>query len=519
MDAIKKTLRESPAMRWFALLLISGLTFSTYWFQDFFGGIKPLMESEMGFTSEEFGRLIGLTTIANMFGMIIIGGMILDKWGIRVAGLLFGGLAVIGGAISAMASTGFFGEEHSTMLNYMILGRVFFGVGLEVVCVVATRTVVKWFKGYELALAMAINMGFGRLGSALGIAVSPDLAVNSVPPAVVFAATLIGVALIMFVIYLIFDVKLDKQTKGANVDGEEEEEFKFSDLFKLLKNKSFLYIALLCVAFYAAVFPFIQYAADLLINKFGFTSTLSTEGVITLFGSTALGTSSVYIGLFIFALSITLIPAQIKAKNMKTIALVIILALFFIFIYSLKDVLSVWLKNGPKTASLIPLGTILFTPIFGSYVDRKGKAASLMMLGSLLLIFAHLSLSVFNSVFLGYAGLLSLGVAFSLVPAAMWPSVAKIVPESRLGTAYATMFTIQNWGLGLFFWGIGAVLDLTNKGNLEAIRAGNDVYDYTIPILMLVVCGVISIFLSYKLKQADKIQGFGLELPSGQKPE
>jgi len=161
----------------------------------------------------------------------------------------------------------------------------------------------------------------------------------------------------------------------------------------------------------------------------------------------------------------------------------------------------------------------LFTPIFGSYVDRKGKAASLMMLGSLLLIFAHLSLSVFNSVFLGYAGLLSLGVAFSLVPAAMWPSVAKIVPESRLGTAYATMFTIQNWGLGLFFWGIGAVLDLTNKGNLEAIRAGNDVYDYTIPILMLVVCGVISIFLSYKLKQADKIQGFGLELPSGQKPE
>ena len=258
MNAIKRTLRESPAMRWFALLLISGLTFSTYWFQDFFGGIKPLMESDMGFTSEEFGRLIGLTTIANMFGMIIIGGMILDKWGIRVAGLLFGGLAVLGGAISAMASTGFFGESHSTMLNFMILGRVFFGVGLEVVCVVATRTVVKWFKGYELALAMAINMGFGRLGSALGIAVSPDLAVNSVPPAVVFAATLIGVALIMFVIYLIFDIKIDKQTKGANVDGEEEEEFKFSDLFKLLRNKSFLYIALLCVAFYAAEFPPIQ---------------------------------------------------------------------------------------------------------------------------------------------------------------------------------------------------------------------------------------------------------------------
>jgi MFS family permease len=132
------------------------------------------------------------------------------------------------------------------------------------------------------------------------------------------------------------------------------------------------------------------------------------------------------------------------------------------------------------------------------------------------LIFAHVALSVFNSVALGYLGLLSLGIAFSLVPAAMWPSVAKIVPESRLGTAYATMFTIQNWGLGLFFWGIGAVLDLSNKADLEAIRAGEKVYNYTTPILMLVVCGVISIFLAYKLLKADRKAGYGLELPSGQ---
>ena len=519
MNEIKRTLRDSAAMRWLALFLISVLMFSTYWFQDFYGGLKPLMESEMGFTSEEFGRLIGLTTIANMFGMIIIGGMILDKWGVRLAGLLFGGLAAFGGAINALAATGFFGESHSTMLSMMIVGRVFFGVGLEVTCVVATRTVVKWFKGYELALAMAINMGFGRLGSALGIAVSPDLAVKTVPPAIVFAATLIGIALILFLVYLIFDIRLDRQEKNIAKD-EAEEEFKFSDLFKLLNNSSFVYIALLCVAFYAAVFPFIQYAADLLVNKFGFTSTLSEgAGAIVLFGSTALGTASVYVGLFIFALSFTLIPAQIRSKGMKSMSLIIIFALFFIFIYSLKDTLSVWLKNGPKTASLIPLGTILFTPIFGNFVDKKGKAASLMMLGSLLLIFAHLSLSIFNNVFLGYAGLLSLGIAFSLVPAAMWPSVAKIVAENRLGTAYATMFTIQNWGLGLFFWGIGAALDLTNKNKLEAIRSGEAVYDYTIPIFMLVICGVISIFLSYKLKQADKRQKFGLELPSGQKPE
>ena len=164
------------------------------------------------------------------------------------------------------------------------------------------------------------------------------------------------------------------------------------------------------------------------------------------------------------------------------------------------------------------MGTILFTPIFGNYVDKKGRAASLMILGSILLIFAHMSLSLFNSEVLGYFGLLSLGIAFSLIPAAMWPSVAKIVKESRLGTAYASMFTIQNYGLLFFFWGIGAVLDLANKKDLEAIRAGEMAYNYTFHF-MLVILGVVSIFLALQLKKADAKQKFGLELPSGVKPE
>ena len=176
-----------------------------------------------------------------------------------------------------------------------------------------------------------------------------------------------------------------------------------------------------------------------------------------------------------------------------------------------------WLINGPKTAALIPLGTIIFTPIFGSIVDKKGKAASLMMLGALLLIIAHVCLSLTDAKIFAYIGLLSLGVAFSLVPAAMWPAVAKIVPESRLGTAYSTMFTVQNWGLGLFFWGIGALLTAVNSDKLEAIKTGDAVYDYTIPILILVACGVISIFLAFMLKKADKKQNYGLELPSNAK--
>jgi MFS family permease len=517
MENIKKTLRDSVAARWAALVLVSVLMLGTYWFQDFFGGLKGLMESQMGFTSEEFGRLIGLTTIANMLGMIIVGGMILDKWGIRLAGLAFGGLATVGAGITAAASYGFFGEGHSITLTMMIIGRIMFGSGLEVTCVVATRTIVKWFKGYELALAMAINMGFGRLGSAVGIAVSIDIANGMVGPAVAFAASIIGLGLIMFLAYIIMDVRLDRQ--DAEIDSVPEEEFKFTDLFKLIRNPSFMYIAALCVAFYAAVFPFIQYAPDLLVNKYGFQYDLPTDGrgSVVLFGSTSLGNASVIIAIWAFGLAFSMVPSYIRKRSGKTISIVLMLVLFVLFVGSLwENTLSVWLKNGPKTASLIPLGTILFTPIFGNFVDKKGKAASLMILGSLLLIFAHVALSLFNSIALGYLGLLSLGIAFSLVPAAMWPSVAKIVAESRLGTAYATMFTIQNWGLGLFFWGIGAVLDLANRHHLEAIRAGQEVYNYTIPILMLVVCGIVSIFLAYKLLQADRKAGYGLELPSGQ---
>jgi MFS family permease len=526
-------------MRWLVMLLVSGITFGTYWFQDFYSGLKPLMETQLGITSTQFGTLISLTTIANVFGMIILGGIILDKWGIRLTGIVFGISAAIGGLLNALGSAGVFGEEPTTRLTVMIIGRIFFGVGLEVSCVVVLRTIVKWFKGYELALAMALNMGFGRLGSTIGTALSPDIANQQVPAAVSFAATLIGLGLVMFIIYIIFDVKLDKQT-GEAAGESEEDKFKFSDLIKLVTNRSFILIALLCVAFYSAVFPFMQYAPDLLVNKYGFTYDLPEAGQLVIFGNAALGNALIYVAFFLFALGFTLVPKYLKNKTAKILSLLIIVFAFVVFLYVLKDILGIWMRNGPKVASLLPLGTILFTPIFGTLVDVKGKAASLMILGSVLLIFSHLGLSVFGSVILGYFSLLCLGVAFSLVPAAMWPSVAKIVPKNRLGTAYATMFTVQNWGLMAFFWGIGKVLDIANpivvnkmaevRSGLEAqglnfseisvrmqeMKAAGDIpaYNYTTPILMLVVLGVISIFLAFGLRRADKSQGYGLELPS-----
>ena len=541
-DTPNKTLRDIPAMRWLVMFLVSGLMFSTYYFQDFYSGLKDLVETEFGFTSAEFGRMIGLTTIANVFGMIIVGGIILDKWGIRLAGLAFGGLAALGGLVSALTAAGYFGDDKSTMLTGLIIGRIMFGSGLEVVCVVVMRILVKWFKGYELALAMAINMGFGRLGSALAIAISLDIAGTSVSPAVTFAASLIGLSLIMFVIYIFFDIKIDKQTgaKELRKQSKGEDDFKFSDLVKLATNRSFIFITLLCVTFYSAVFPFIQYAPDLLVNKFGFNYDLPEGASFVVAGSKALGNAIVYIVIFLFALSITLIPNNLKKMRDRNILRLVILGVFAFIVYLNLDILKIWLVNGPKTAGLIPLGTIIFTPIFGSYVDKNGKAASLMILGSFLLIFAHISLSLTNSVIMAYLGLLCLGVAFSLVPAAMWPSVAKIVAENRLGTAYATMFTVQNWGLGLFFWGIGAFLHAVNPKVVAAISAARDqlaaqgmssgeisnqiklmqyhgelpYYNYLWPILSLVLLGLISIYLAIKLKQSDKIQGYGLELPS-----
>ncbi|MCP5107128.1 MAG: major facilitator superfamily domain-containing protein 1, partial [bacterium] len=475
-EKIKQTLKDSAPMRWFIMILVSGLTFSTYWFQDFFSGLKPLMESQMGITSTQFGTLISLTTIANVFGMIIVGGIILDKWGIRITGVVFGAVATLGASITAMGAAEVFSSDPGTKLTIMIIGRVLFGTGLEVTCVVVLRALVKWFKGYELALAMAISMGFGRLGSTLGTAISPDIAANYVPAAVNFAATLIGVGLIMFIVYIIFDVKIDKQVKADGTAEEDDEKFKFSDLIALVTDKSFIFIALLCVAFYSAVFPFMQYAPDLLVNKFGFSYNLPASAPqLTLFGSAALGNAMVYIVFFIFGIGFSMVPANIKSKVGKVLSIVVIAILFLGFIYLLKDTLSVWIKNGPKVASLLPLGTILFTPIFGGLVDRKGKAASLMILGALLLIFAHTALSLFSSVYFGYLGLLCLGVAFSLVPAAMWPSVAKIVRKNRLGTAYATMFTVQNWGLLAFFWGIGKLVDIFNPAvvaKVQEIRTG-----------------------------------------------
>jgi predicted MFS family arabinose efflux permease len=240
---------------------------------------------------------------------------------------------------------------------------------------------------------------------------------------------------------MIFDYRLDKQVH-ADQSPDESEIFRISELRKIITNRSFILITLLCVTFYSAVFPFIKYAPDLLANKFGMN-----------------------------------------------------------------------IERAGWIVSVLPFGTILFTPLFGTYTDRKGKSASVMLLGSVLLVIVHLmfSLTRINP----YIPMFLLGVAFSLIPAAMWPSVTKIVTQNRLGSAYGLMFSVQNLGLWAFPILIGTVLDISNPGvSPESIRAGTMFYDYTNPILMLSFMGILGVFFAMMLRREDRKSGLGLELPN-----
>jgi len=448
MKEMATTLKDSKLMRWSMLVLISFLFFATYWFQDVFSPLKNLVETELGISSGDFGIVVSATTWANCLGMILVGGFILDKWGIRLSAILFGLLVTAGGGLTTLGASDVLTTDPSSKIILMAVGRIVFGIGLEITCVIVSRVVVKWFKGHELALAMAINVGFGRLGSFFAVSFSLDIANNAVMPALGFAASLIGAAFIMLLVYLIFDKRLDRQVAQVE-DGGDDEKFKVSDFVKLIKNPTFLWIASLCVIYYSAVFPFIgAYGPSILHHKFGFSLEL---------------------------------PANFGQMGFM-------------------EQVGHYITNGPKVVGLIPLGSIIFTPIFGTLIDRKGRAASMMLLGAVLLIFSHVTMAFLTVNALAYVALFALGIAFSLVPAAMWPSVAKIVPENRLGTAYASMFTIQNWGLALFYFLPGQILVWTDN-------------HYTWAVAPFLVLGFISIWCAVQLKRSDKKYDLGLEKP------
>ncbi len=473
-EVIKKSLRDSKGARWGALAVVSFTMMTGYYINYVISPLKPLLEEAFGWNSVDFGLWNSAYGWFNVFFlMLIFGGIILDKIGVRFTGLGAALTMIVGtllqyAAISGMVPMGdvyFAGTflEMKSQIAFGALGFGIFGVGVEIAGITVSKIIVKWFKGKELALAMGLEMATARMGTALALALPYPMATawfgTKAMPAL-SAPVMLGLGLLVagfvaFIWYTFMDKKLEK-SEGVKDEISEEDEFKVSDILTILTNKGFWLIAFLCVLFYSGVFPFLYYATDLMINKYG----VDPE----------------------FAGSIP---------------------------------------------GLLPFGTILLTPLFGSIYDRKGKGATIMLIGSVMLLLAHTVFAIpfITNYIVAIALILFLGVTFSLVPSAMWPSVPKIIPEKQLGTAYALIFWVQNWGLMGIPLLIGWALDYSNPEVMaaKAAKAAGDAsvivpaYDYTLPMQIFAATGLLAIVVALMLKAEDKKKGYGLELPNIQK--
>ena len=543
-----QTLRDNAAMRWTALLLLALAMFCSYIFMDILSPIKDLMQSTRGWDSTAFGTMQGAETFLNVFVFFLIfAGIILDKMGVRFTAVLSGTVMLIGGLIKYYAVTKAFmgsGVEawFTNHLNYIpgfqelgvapfyegmpasakvaAVGFMIFGCGVEMAGITVSRGIVKWFKGRETALAMGSEMALARLGVATCMIFSPFFAklggTIEVSRSVAFGVVLLCIALMMFIVYFFMDKKLDAQT------GEEEEKddpFKVSDIGKILSSGGFWLVALLCVLYYSAIFPFQKYA----VNMLQCNLTLTEADPNTFWGG-----SSVTIIQYLIMLAVAVCSFTSNFSKNKTAKVgLMIAAVVALVIYC-------WMGYMRGTAETIfavfPLLAVAITPILGNYVDHKGKAASMLMIGSLLLIVCHLTFafilpqfkgSAIGGVVVAYLTILVLGASFSLVPAALWPSVPKLVDEKIIGSAYALIFWIQNIGLWLFPLLIGKVLDKTNADVIADMNAGiidaetaAVSYNYTWPLVMLACLGVAALILGIILKAVDKKQHLGLEEPN-----
>ncbi len=547
-ETLTVTLRDKAWARWTALGLLAFAMFCSYIFMDILSPIKDLLQSTRGWDSTAFGTMQGSETFLNVFiFFLIFAGIILDKMGVRFTAVLSGAVMLVGATINWYALTDqFLGSSLAVWftehLNYIpgfdelgispfyegmpasakfsAIGFMIFGCGVEMAGITVSRGIVKWFKGREMAMAMGSEMALARLGVGTCMIFSP-LVANfggevSVSRSVAFGVVLLLIALMMFVVYFFMDKKLDAQTG----EGEEKDEpFKVSDLGKILSSWAFWLVALLCVLYYSAIFPFQKYA----VNMLQCNLTLNPEGVGE-FWQSDLATYIQYaimlivaIGSFAFSFS--------KNRTVKVPALLI--AVVSLVVYC---VMGYMRQSASAIFAVFPLLAVGITPILGNYVDYKGKAASMLIFGSLLLILCHLTFAFVLPMFKGnavggvvvaYVTILVLGASFSLVPASLWPSVPKLVDSKIIGSAYALIFWIQNIGLWLFPLLIGKVLDATNTDVVTDLNAGLITaeeaavsYDYTWPLVMLACLGVAALVLGLVLKGVDAKRHIGLELPN-----
>ena len=535
-QAIQKTLRDSAAVRWTALLLLALAMFCSYIFMDILSPIKDLMQETRGWDSTAFGTMQGSEVFLNVFAFFLIfAGIILDKMGVRFTAVLSAAVMLIGACIKWYAvSESFMGSGLETWfnnnLNYIPLfdelgvspfyagmpasakfaacGFMIFGCGCEMAGITVSRGIVKWFKGREMALAMGSEMALARLGVATCMIFSPFFArlggAVSVSRSVAFGVVLMCIALIMTIVYFVMDQKLDAQTGEAE---EKDDPFKVSDLGKILTDSGFWLVALLCVLYYSAIFPFQKYA----VNMLQCNLTLTEPTGDSFWASESVTIVQYIIMLIVAAAGFASNFQKQSSKRFSLLAISILALITYCYMGYMR-------QTAESIFAVFPLLAVLITPILGSYLDHHGKAVSMLVLGSLLLIFCHLTFafvlplfkgSAVGGIIIAYITILVLGASFSLVPASLWPSVPKLVDAKIIGSAYALIFWIQNIGLWLFPLLIGKVLDATNPEGTSPTEL-----NYTAPLIMLACLGVAALILGFVLKAVDKKKGLGLEEPN-----
>jgi len=548
-EKMTKLLKDIPAIRWTALVFLAFAMFCSYIFMDILSPIKSLLETTKGWDSDAFGTYAGSETFLNVFiFFLIFAGIILDKMGVRFTAILSGIVMIIGAAINWYSITEMFvgtGLEKwfNNNLNYIpvfdelgvspfykgmpasakfaSVGFMIFGCGVEMAGITVSRGIVKWFKGKELALAMGSEMALARLGVATCMIFSPLIAKANimggadVSHSAAFGVILLMIALIMFIVYFFMDRKLDVQCGALE---EKDDPFRVSDIGKILTSSGFWLVALLCVLYYSAIFPFQKYAVNMLECNLTFTPVAKGSFWAT-------GTAVTLQYLLMLVVAATAFTSNFCKKNFKIMLLACSVIFLVIFCF-----MSYKQQSAGAIFSVFPLLAVGITPILGNYIDKKGKAASMLMLGSILLIICHLTFAFIlplfkgqeiGGVILAYATILVLGASFSLVPASLWPSVPKLVDQKVIGSAYALIFWIQNIGLWLFPLLIGKILTASNTDIAAKLQAGtitssqaSVMYDYTNPLIMLACLGVAALILGFILKIVDKKKGIGLELPN-----
>ena len=446
-DLLKQKLNDSAVARWSVLAIVSLTMMCGYFLTDAMSPLMTMLEVEMAWTSKEFGIFNWAYCWFNVFlFMLIFGGLILDKMGVRFTGIMACILMVIGCGLKYYAVE-FISPlpEAGTILGIRTqvmvacLGYAIFAVGTETCGITVTKVIAKWFAGKEMALAMGSQVAVARLGTALAMIVSPVLVKHfSMSTPMFVSLILLCIGLLFYLVFCVMDRKLDAQTQSEGIPADEDS-FRISDLKLILTNKGFWLLALLCLMFYSAVFPFLKYATSLMENKYGMG-----------------------------ALAGTLV-------------------------------------------ALVPFGNLIMTPLFGGIYDKKGKGATIMIIGSVLLIMVHLlfAMPLLNHAWFAAIIMILLGVAFSLVPSAMWPSVPKIIPHKQLGSAYALIFWIQNIGLGFVPLLIGWFLDkycIISQADAAVTR-----YNYTPAMLIFATFGILALILAIMLKREDKKKNYHLE--------